>query len=303
MNPSSGDKATKFLITGAGGMLGSALCPILEQANFDIIATDAIVQGNGKLIYLDVSDYSSVLNLVEKQKPDIIMHLAAETDVDLCEKNPDRAFKINTIGTQNITFACRKTNATMVYISTGAVFSGDKPEPYTEFDNPNPVNVYGKSKWEGEKIIENFLSKYYIVRAGWMIGGGLKDKKFVSKIVEQLEKTKKLKVVDDKFGSPTYAVDLSKGLIDLLKTDYYGVFHMANKGTCSRYELSREIVRVLGPKDVSIQPVSSALFPSAAPRPRSEALTNYKLDLLGMNCMRPWEEALEEYLRLNFLNG
>jgi dTDP-4-dehydrorhamnose reductase len=286
----------KILITGAAGMLGSSLCPMLRQRGHDVYATDVSSIDNG-IEPLDVRNFEQVKAFVERIKPDMVMHLAAETDVDKCELEPDHAYQTNTIGTQNVALVCQKYDVEIVYISTIGVFDGENHEPYTEFDEPNPINVYGKSKLWGEKAVQNLLRRYYILRAGWMMGGGPeKDKKFVAKIIELLRKTSKLKVVNDKFGSPTYTVDLSERLSELIETGYYGLYHCTNKGFVSRYEIAKRVVEYLGRNDVAIEPVSSAFFPLPAPRARSEASRNYRLELLRMDNSRHWEEALKEYI-------
>lgn len=288
----------RILVTGAEGMLGSVLCPILIERGYEVHMTDVNTSDVG-MKYLDVRYYDQMKEIIENIKPDLVMHLAAETDVDKCELEADHAFLTNTIGTQNVALICQERDIIMVYISTLGVFYGDKPEPYTEFDEPNPINVYGRSKFEGEKIVRNLLNKYYIVRAGWMIGGGPgRDKKFVAKIIKQMDKTNELNVVTDKIGSPSYTVDFSRCLADLIETGYYGLYHCTNKGRVSRFEVAQKIVEYLGRSDVTINPVHSAFFPLPAARARSEMSRNYKLDLLGMNTMRHWEEALEEYLEL-----
>jgi len=287
----------KILITGAAGMLGDSLCSVLAEKGHMIYATD--IEDLGKSVEcLDVRDFKKVKNCIESVKPDLVVHLAAETDVDRCELQPDHAYLTNTIGTQNVAVACQEYDIEMVYVSTIGVFDGIKSEPYTEFDYPNPINVYGKSKLEGEKIVQGLLRKYYIVRAGWMMGGGpKKDKKFVAKIMTLLDSGNRLKVVDDKFGSPTYTTDFSYCLAELIRTKYYGLYHCTNKGGATRHDVAREIVGILKRTDVVIEPVSSAYFPLPAPRPRSEASRNYKLDLLGMNIMRQWQEALRDYIQ------
>ncbi len=177
----------KILATGAAGMLGSALCPVLKRKNHEVLVTDLFPTNDG-IECLDVRNFKQVEELVESAEPDIVLHLAAETDVDKCELEPDHAFKTNTLGTLNVSLICQKRNIEMVYISTIGVFYGDKLEPYTEFDNPRPINIYGQSKLEGEKIVQNLLSRYYIIRAGWMVGGGpKKDKKFIGKIIKANE--------------------------------------------------------------------------------------------------------------------
>lgn len=289
----------KILVTGAGGMLGSALCPALTQKKHKVFATD--LTADESIEYLDVRDFKQIEASVAKIKPDMVMHLAAETDVDKCELEPDHAFLTNTIGTQNVSLVCQKSNIELVYISTLGVFWGDKPEPYTEFDDPRPINVYGQSKLEGEKIVHTLLNKFYIVRAGWMVGGGpKKDKKFINKIIKQIDESKVLKAVNDKIGSPTYTVDFSKCLSDLIDTGYYGLYHCTNKGYGSRFDVAKKIVEILGRSDVTVEPVSSAYFPLPAPRARSEMSRNYKLELLGMSTTRHWEDALKEYINLHW---
>jgi dTDP-4-dehydrorhamnose reductase len=288
----------KILITGAAGMLGSSLCPTLTQSGHKVFATDLAALEDG-IESLDVRVYKQVEEIVGKIRPDMVMHLAAETDVDKCELEPDHAFLTNTMGTQNVSLVCQKRSIVIVYISTLGVFYGDKPDPYTEFDVPNPINVYGRSKLEGEKIVQSLLNRYYIVRAGWMVGGGPeRDKKFVGKIIRKINETTVLKAVNDKIGSPTYTVDFSKCLTDLIETGYYGLYHCTNKGFGSRFDVAKKIVDFLGRSDVTVEPVSSAYFPLPAARARSEMSRNYKLELLGMDTTRKWEDALKEYIAL-----
>jgi len=202
---------------------------------------------------------------------------------------------MNTIGTENIALVCQERDIPMVYISTCGVFDGRKPEPYNEFDEPNPISVYTKTKYEGEKVVSNLLQKYYIFRAGWMIGGGKKDKKFVAKIAEQIKTKNEITVVNDKIGSPTFTKDFSECIIKIIDSGRYGLYHVTNKGWASRYDIACKIVEFMGKREVNVKPISSASFPLAAPRPRSEAVDNFKLKLLGID-MRRWEDALKEYL-------
>lgn len=288
----------KILITGAAGMLGSTLCPILRAKGHELFSTDICIS-DMNVEYLDVRDYQQVKEVIGRTKPEMVMHLAAETDVDKCEIDPYQAYLSNTIGTQNVALTCQKSGLRMVYISTIGVFYGNKVEPYTEFDEPNPINIYGKSKLGGENAVRNLLCEYYIIRAGWMMGGGPnKDKKFVGKIIRQLDQTKQLKAVIDKVGSLTYTLDFSRCLTELIETERYGLYHCTNKGVASRFEIAKKIADYLGKSDITIDEVTSAYFPLPAPRARSEASRNYMLDLLGMNRMRYWDEALKEYVEL-----
>ena len=291
---------SKVLVTGAAGVLGTELCLVLKASGYEVLATD--INCEKDVTYLDVRESSEVSTLVVRERPGLVMHLAAETDVDRCETEIDHAYRTNTIGTWNVTLACQRTDTTMVYVSTAGVFDGAKTEPYTEFDDPNPVNVYGRSKLQGEEFVKQLLSRFYIVRASWMIGGGrVKDKKFVAKIMKQLEAgAKELSAVTDKIGSLTYAPDFSKHLTELVGTGWYGTYHLANKGTCTRYDVARHVLDHLHRKDVILNPVTSEAFPLPAARANSEMLRNYMLELRGMNPMRDWREALDDYLDRHF---
>src|SRR3989338_124129 len=280
----------KCLVTGANGMLGTALCPLLSENGYEVFAVD-IVQSNLRIEHLDVRDFEGVKSYVNKKEPDIIFHLAAETDVDKCEIDIDHAYRMNTIGTENIALICQDRNIPMVYISTCSVFDGKKREPYNEFDIPNPISVYSKTKWEGEKIVSQLLNRFFIFRAGWMIGGGIKDKKFVAKIIELLKDKKELSVVNDKFGSPTFTNDFSQKIAQIIETERYGLYHVTNKGVASRFDIACKIVEILNKKEVVVKPINSAAFPLPAPRPDSEASNNFKLQLLEMDNLPHWEKS------------
>ncbi len=284
----------KCLVTGANGMLASALCPLLSEKRYEVFLTDINVS-SPQMRFLDIRDLPSVRKLVSEIRPDIVFHLAAETDVDKCETEIDHAYMTNTIGTENMALTCQELDILMVYISTCGVFDGRKPEPYNEFDQPNPISVYAKAKYEGEKIVRNLLRKYFIFRAGWMIGGGKKDKKFVAKIVELIKTKSEISVVNDKIGCPTFTKDFSRCIIEVINSKRYGLYHVTNAGCASRYDIARKIVEFLGKNDVVVKSISSAAFPLAAPRPRSEAVDNLKLRLSGIT-MRPWADALSTYL-------
>ena len=283
----------KALITGAAGMLGSALCTLLSDNEYDTFPTD--ITPNAKIQYLDVKNFGQVKSYVNKINPQIIFHLAAETDVDKCEIEPEHAFAMNTMGTKNIALICQEYNIPMVYISTCGVFDGKKVGPYNEFDAPNPISIYTKSKFEGEKIVQNLLRKYFIFRAGWMMGGGKKDKKFIAKIVELIKTKNILTVVNDKRGCPTFTRDFSEGIIKVIKLGQYGLYHVTNKGSATRFDIACKIVELLGRTDVTVKPISSKDFPLPAPRPDSEVVDNHKIELLNIK-IRPWEEALKDYL-------
>jgi dTDP-4-dehydrorhamnose reductase len=284
----------KVLVTGAKGMLGTDLCREWRTRGYEISATD--------IQEMDVREPAQVQKTFADVKPELVLHLAALTDVDGCEREPEQAYRTNSIGAQNVALACQKTNVPLVYISTLSVFDGTKCEPYTEFDTPNPQSWYSRAKYEGEKIIERLLQHYYIVRAGWMFGGGSEDKKFVAKIIDLARSHSELKIVNDKFGSPTYTCDLARALIRLTQTSWFGVYHSFNTGApCSRYEFALKILEYAGITTCRLVPVSSSEFPLPASRPRMEAGHNLHAELMGLELMRPWQVALREYISTTFV--
>jgi dTDP-4-dehydrorhamnose reductase len=286
----------KVLVTGASGMLGSALCPTLSKNGHDVYATD--LQSETRIDHLDITRARDVEDLVRRFDPDILIHLAAMTDVDSCELNPRESHEVNTVGTENVVKACGMAKIPLVHISTIGVFDGEKIEPYVETDIPRPINVYGKTKLEAEKIVCNSLENYYIVRAGWMMGGGpSKDKKFVGKIIRQLQNNDEIMAVTDKIGSPTYATDFSECLVNLIRTQHYGLYHCTNKGSASRFDVAEAILQYLRREDVRLVRVDSSRFPLPARRAPSEVSRNYKLESIGLDTMRPWRDALYDYIR------
>lgn len=300
----------KVLITGASGMLANDIIKELLNSGKEVFGEDILLAKGDKYIRLpdikeiDIYDLAAMDEWFTHEKPDYVFHLAAETDVDICHQKEEHAYKVNYIGTENIALMCLKHHVRLLYISTAAVFDGSKHTPYTEDDEPEPskaANVYGRSKLLGEMAIKRFLNKYFIVRAGWLVGGWELDKKFVYKIVRQLRSgADKLRVVNDKFGSPTFTSDFAANLLPLLASERYGIYHMVNKGTASRYEIALKIVDLMGLKDkVRVLPITSEEFILPAPRPRSEMMRNLHLELIGIDHMPPWEDSLEKYIHLN----
>lgn len=303
----------KILVTGAAGMLGSALVPALVGAGHAVTATD-IALGTERwwgpnesrmptIERLDVRSRDEIRDAIARHRPELVVHLAAETDVEVCDARPDHAWATNALGTKHVALACQAIDVPLAYVSTAGVFDGKKDEPYVEFDAANPINYYGRSKLEGERYVQTFLDRFYIVRAGWMVGGGAKDHKFVAKMLEQLEAgAKTLYAVGDKFGTPTYAPDFARCFTDLIATESFGLYHMACQGRATRYDVAQKILDVLGRSDVALVNVASDHFRESypTPRPRSEMMRNLMLDLQGWNTMRDWEVALEEYLHTAF---
>jgi dTDP-4-dehydrorhamnose reductase len=292
----------RVLITGSAGMLGSAVFPAFVDAGHDVVATDLEPRDVRGLPVgpLDVRDAAAVAEAIERTHPDLVLHLAAETDLETCEESPDHAYLTNTIGTNNVAVACRESGATLVYISTAGVFDGEKIDgPYTEFDEARPINIYGRSKYEGEILVLRLVPQSFVVRAGWMVGGANRDHKFVAKVIDQLrDGARTIRAVTDKLGTPTYTQDFALNLLELVGTRFYGRYHMACLGEGSRFDVAREILAFYGRDDVEVVPVTSDAFAVEypAPRPRSEMMRNYMLDLRDMNRMRPWQTALREYL-------
>ena len=291
----------RVLITGSAGMLGSAVYPAFVRAGHDVVATDLAPRQVGALPMgtLDVRDHRAVRAAVETHAPDLVLHLAAETDLEISENDPDHAYLTNTVGTEFVSLVTRDAGIPMVYISTAGVFDGLKDGAYTEFDEARPINVYGRSKYEGELVALRLNPKTYVVRAGWMVGGAQRDHKFVRKMIDQIKAgVTVIHAVDDKLGTPTYTEDFARNLLALIDTGFYGRYHMACVGEGSRYDVAREIVAHAGRTDIDVQRVDSSYFAETyfAPRPRSEIMRNYMLDLHGLNLMRPWDVALREYL-------
>lgn len=291
------DKNTRVYIAGCGGMLGQAVRNVFQ----DVCLTKAtdIDPNESWLEYADVRDYTQMRESIVEFSPHLIINLAALTDMEQCELDPENAWLTNALGTENLALIANQLNIPFLYISTAGIFDGEQDE-YNDFDTPNPASVYAKSKFAGERFVREHVPKYYVVRAGWMMGGGpRKDKKFVNKIYRQIKGgVKILNVVGDKLGTPTYTWDFAAGLTRLVESDLYGVYNQACAGSCSRFDVAEEFVRQLGlGGQVEIKQVESAFFKAEyfAPRPRSEKLLNMKLDARGLSVMRDWRVCLREY--------
>ena len=286
----------KILITGAGGMLGKAAYDILST-RYNVIATD-IDLNEDWLEYLDVRDIQQFETIFKKHKFDIIFHLAALTDLEYCEREFDDAWKTNALGVENAALMAKKYNCEMIYISTAGIF--DTPDKFTfnDFDNPSPKSIYGLSKYHGEKIVQLLVPNHYIFRAGWMMGSGMKDKKFVKKILNQIKDgVTELNVVDDKLGTPTYTYDFIYNMLGVIDKEYYGLYNQVCDGDCSRYDVAVEMIRLLN-LNIPINKVDSDFFKEeySAPRPYSEKLINLKLNSRNLNNMRHWKICLSEYM-------
>jgi dTDP-4-dehydrorhamnose reductase len=290
-------KSDTILITGCGGMLGEGVYKRFKDVA-RVVATD-IDLNESWLSHLDVRDKKEVDTRLAEIKPNIIVHLAAHTDMEYCERNPVDSFLTNEYGVLHFGDYVRRHEVPFVYISTAGIFDGTK-DAYHEDDVANPLSVYGKSKYTGEVIAKTF-NKHIVTRAGWMMGGGpKKDKKFINKIIKQVKNgTKELKVVNDKLGTPCYTYDLANVIYELLNKEAWGVYHGACKGEGSRADVARHLLKSLGRGDIQVTEVDSNYFKTDyyAPRPRSEILLNTKLTTLGLDAIRDWKICVEEYTK------
>lgn len=292
----------KILITGAGGMLGAALYERFHK-NYTVLATSAR-PSEPWIAALDVRDQAAYEKTARQFRPDYIFHLPAMTNLEQCEKNLSEAYAINTLSVKYAAQAATKYGAKLVYISSSNVFDGTK-KVYLDNDESNPTNVYGLTKQMGALMAEYYARDYLTLRLGWLIGGGpVKDKKFVAKIVEQIVAGKtELHALTDKYGSISYTRDIAKNLELLLKNNARGTYNMVSAGMPTRFEVAREIVRLLGrEKIVKVIPVDSSFFSQTftTARNASECLANDRLSKEGLNLMRHWQEALADYLEHDF---
>ena len=278
-------------------MLGAFLVPYFESKGHRVLATDIDVNESW-LLHQDVRNYHRMHYTCSEFQPDVIINLAAMTDLEICETYAEDAISTNAGGSQNCTALAAKFGIPYVYISTAGIFDG-KQEYYTDTDKPNPLCIYAKSKYWGELAALTY-DKSIVLRCGWQCGSGPKDKKFVNKIWKQIKSgATELNVVEDRLGTPTYVKDFTLQIEKLLEGDHYGVWNAVCKGDASRYGVAVELIRLLGLQDeIKINIVDSSFFSKEyfAPRPASEKLITFKLDMYGLNVMRPWQECLKEYI-------
>lgn len=288
----------KIYIAGCGGMLGEAIYDKFG-VDYKLCCSDKAVN-DPWISYLDFRDFENYQREVFKFRPDYLFHIGAFTDLEYCELNPEETYLNNTEAVKKGVQIANDLNIPIVFISTAGIFSGQK-DSYDEYDKPEPLGVYAKSKYASEVYIQQHAKTYIICRAGWMMGGGpRKDKKFVQKIMKQLREGKReLLVVNDRFGVPTYTHDFAKNLKFLLEKEFFGLFNMVNQGQTNRFEVTKEILNILNlQQKVSIKPVESSYLSGKyfAPRPQNETLINRKLEEQKLDLMRDWKSALFEYL-------
>jgi dTDP-4-dehydrorhamnose reductase len=270
----------RIAITGAKGQLGRSLQEAFE--GHELLLID--------LPERDVTE-ARIVSEIADWAPEAVIHAAAMTDVDGCEREPDAAYRVNALGTRNVALACQRSDATMLYVSTDYVFDGTSDEPYLEYDEPNPESVYARSKLAGEEFVRDLLTRFYIVRTAWLYGRN--GSNFVEKVLELADREGQLQIVDNEFGSPTYATDLAEAICRLMQYPRYGIYHLVNEGSCSRYEFAAKVLELSGRTSVRLSPTRS--YARAAKVPHRAVLRNSSAATeLGI-VLRPWEEALQAY--------
>jgi dTDP-4-dehydrorhamnose reductase len=243
---------------------------------------------------IDIQKGEDAVTKIEKLKPDIVVHIAAYTDVDGCELDEEKAFAVNAEGTKVVALAASRCRAKMVYLSTDYVFDGNKREPYGESDSPHPLNVYGRSKLQGEQYVRELVKTALIIRTQWLYGRY--GKNFVASILRQAREKKALSIVNDQIGSPTYTMDLAKAISVLIQFDAQGIFHVANSDFCTWYTFGQAILNLSGMNEVKMIPISSEQLGRPAVRPSYSVFSCQKLKKETGLTLRPWSEALKDYL-------
>ena len=279
-------------------MLGEAFYKQFKN-DYILKCTDKDVNENW-LSFLDFRDFEAYKKDVSDFKPDYLFHLGAYTDLEYCEMNIDDTYKTNTLAVENAVYIANQLDIPLLYISSAGIFDGKK-NLYDDWDIPNPLGVYARSKYAGERFVVENTNRYLICRAGWMMGAGpKKDKKFIQKVMKQIKDGKKdLFIVNDRDGSPTYTHDFAKNVKALIEKEYWGLYNMVCGGETSRLEVTGDLLKILGLSDrIKLNVVTSEYYMREyfAPRPSSERLINKKLDLRNLNLMRNWRDALKEYI-------
>ncbi len=276
----------KVLVTGVKGQLGYDVVNELKKRGMEAVGVD--------LEEMDITDAASVDKVLKDAAPDAVIHCAAYTAVDAAEDQEELCRRVNRDGTRNIAKVCRELDIKMVYISTDYVFNGQGTRPWEPEDERQPLNVYGLTKCEGEEAVQELLEKYFIVRIAWVFG--INGKNFVKTMLRLAENNKRVTVVNDQYGSPTYTYDLAKLLVDMVQTQKYGIYHATNEGICTWYEFACEIFKQAG-IEMEVVPVSAAEYPAKAKRPENSRMSKEKLTENGFDRLPPWQDALKRYLK------
>jgi len=289
----------RIYVAGGGGMLGEGFYQVFK-GEFELKFTDKDVNEDW-ISFLDFRDFDAYRRDVTDFAPDYLFHLGAYTSLEYCDLNPDDTYETNTLAVENAVHISNVLDIPLLYISTAGIFDG-KQDTYDDWDTPNPLGVYARSKYMGELFVKENKRKHIICRAGWMMGAGpSKDKKFIQKIMKQLKDgCEELYIVDDKLGTPTYTHDFARNVKLLFEKEYWGLYNMVCGGSTGRLEVAQELIRILGLTErVRITPVDSNHFAEEffSARPPSERLINRKLDIRKCNVMRDWKVCLDEYIK------
>jgi dTDP-4-dehydrorhamnose reductase len=279
-----------LLVIGAKGMLGRDLLGVLHSSFPD----DEVVGWD--IEEIDIQKGEESVFKIEKLRPDIVVHVAAYTDVDGCERDEEKAFAVNAEGTKYVALAVSRCRAKVIYLSTDYVFDGNKREPYVESDLPHPLNVYGRSKWQGEQYVQELVKNSLIIRTQWLYGKY--GKNFVASILQQARVKKGLSIVNDQIGSPTYTADLAKAISVLIQFNAQGIFHVANSDRCTWFTFGQAILSLSGMNEVKVIPISSEALDRPAVRPSYSVFNCQKLKEKTGLTLRPWPEALKDYLAI-----
>lgn len=275
----------KVLVTGANGQLGYDVVKELQKQNIECYG--ATRQD------FDIVDFEATKKFITNYMPDAVIHCAAYTAVDKAEDEQGLCYLVNASATENIAEICKKINAKMLYISTDYVFDGTKDDFYEVDYKPNPINVYGKTKLLGEQAVQKILDKYFIVRISWVFGEH--GNNFVKTMLRLGKERKEISVVADQYGSPTYTADLAPLLVEMIKTDKYGVYHATNEGVCTWAEFAEEIFKIAG-MDVKVNHITTAEYPTRAKRPINSRLSKKKLRQKSFKTFENWKETLKNFL-------
>lgn len=275
----------KVLVTGAHGQLGHDVVEILEKNEISCLGIDKDT--------IDITNEEQIKKTIIDYNPEVVIHCAAYTAVDKAEDEQELCYAVNVLGTRYIAKACKKIEAKMVYISTDYVFDGEGEKPFEVTDKPNPINYYGLTKYEGELEVQKILEKYFIVRISWLFGSH--GNNFVKTMLRLAKEKDEISVVADQFGSPTYTYDVAELLLEMIKTDKYGIYHATNEGYCSWYEFAVEIFKQAG-MNVGVRPISSDYYPTRARRPRNSRLGQGNTEKTHFPKIPSWKRSLKKYL-------
>jgi dTDP-4-dehydrorhamnose reductase/dTDP-4-dehydrorhamnose 3,5-epimerase len=280
------DFSLKFMVTGVNGQLGHDMVLQLKGNNLDVVAP--------RREELDLTNEDQVKTYIRKEKPDVIIHCAAYTAVDKAEDEKELCYLVNVNGTRTVAEAAKEINAKVVYVSTDYVFDGLGQEPHYEDKETNPINHYGYTKEQGEKIIRELIDKHFVVRTSWVYG--LTGNNFVRTMLKLAESRNEINVVSDQIGAPTYTKDLAAFIVDLVQSNKHGTYHGANEGYCSWHEFAISIFEKSG-IDMKVNPISSDDYPTKAKRPLNSRLSKENTDKAGIDRMPHWEDALTRFIK------